>query len=165
MNAERALAGRGRRLVATLLDMVLVPLVAILLMLVTGVLEHASDWSESARPLLRILLLGVASYLLLNGYLLHTRGQTVGKAIMGIAIVSARDGARVPTWKLVGIRALFFPLLYVLPWPGPCLLPLADLLPIFRGARRCLHDIASSSVVVRLPAEPGAPDSAVQQLA
>src|SRR6185436_5626208 len=48
MSAMLPLAGRGRRLVATLIDAVLVPLVAIMLMLVTGVLEHASDWSASA---------------------------------------------------------------------------------------------------------------------
>ncbi len=47
MNAVLPLAGRGRRFVATLIDMVLVPALAILLMLVTGVLEHAEDWSKA----------------------------------------------------------------------------------------------------------------------
>ena len=37
MSATLPLAGRGRRLAATLIDVVLVPVVAILLMLVTGV--------------------------------------------------------------------------------------------------------------------------------
>jgi uncharacterized RDD family membrane protein YckC len=145
------LAGRGRRLAATLIDMVLVPVLAILLMLVTGVLEHADDWTQSAMPLLRIGLLGLASYLLLNLWLLWKRGQTVGKAALGIAIVRANDGTRPALWRLC-VRGLFFPTLYLIVLvPYIALIPVIDQALIFRKDRRCVHDWASGTAVVARP--------------
>jgi len=160
MNPELTLAGRGRRLLATLIDFLLVPALAILLMLVSGVLEDAEDWSAAGRPVVRILLLGLVSYLLLNGYLLWRRGQTVGKALTGIAIVAADNGDRLPLWKLLAIRAPFFPLLYALPVPWFNALPLLDQLFVFRRSRRCVHDLACGSSVVRLAAAATASPSA-----
>ena len=148
MSAELVLAGRGRRLVATLIDVVLVPAVAIFLMLVTGVLEHAADWSANGRPMLRVFALGVVSYLLLNVWLLWQRGQTVGKAIMGIAIVSNRSGNKAPFWR-VAIRALFFPTLYLIVWPLAAAFPLIDQVLIFGKRRRCGHDYVCGTSVVR----------------
>ncbi|HEY4941465.1 MAG TPA: RDD family protein [Rhizomicrobium sp.] len=148
MTTELALAGRGRRLAATAIDLVLVPALAIVLMLVTGVLEHAADWATSAMPILRMVALGLASYLILNFWLLWQRGQTVGKAIMGIAIVSTKTGGQVPLWKLV-IRGLFFPTLYLTVWPIAAPLPIIDQLFIFGKSRRCLHDLLCGSSVVR----------------
>jgi uncharacterized RDD family membrane protein YckC len=150
MSTLLPLAGRGRRLLATLIDAVLVPAVAILLMLVTGVLEHAADWSASALPILRMILLGLASYVLLNLWLLWKRGQTVGKAAMGIGIVDAKTGARVPLWRLF-IRGLFFPTLYlVVLVPYFALIPLIDQALIFVRQRRCIHDwLCRTSVVAK----------------
>ena len=150
MNAALPLAGRGQRFAATLIDVVLVPVVAILLMLVTGVLEHAADWSTSAMPFLRMIGLGVASYVLLNLWLLWTRGQTVGKAMMGIMTVDAKTGERVPIWRLF-IRGLFFPTLYLIVLvPYIALMPVIDQALIFRKDRRCVHDwICRTAVVAR----------------
>jgi len=143
------LAGRGRRFAATLIDVVLVPVVAILLMLVTGVLEHAEDWTPEAMPVLRMVLLGLASYVLLNLYLLWKRGQTVGKALLGIAIVDAKSGAPVPVWRLF-IRGLFFPTLYMIVLiPYLPLIPVIDQALIFRKDRRCVHDWVCRTQVVR----------------
>jgi len=148
MTAEHTLAGRGRRLVASLIDVLLVPAVAIIIMLVTGVLEHAADWSASGRPLLRMCGLGVASYLILNAWLLWQRGQTVGKAVMGIAIVSAKSGSQAPFSRLC-IRALFFPTLYLIVWPWAAAFPLIDQLPIFGKRRRCVHDYLCGTSVIK----------------
>ncbi len=143
------LAGRGRRLAATLIDMVLVPAFAIVLMLVTGVLEHADAWAPGGGAYVRMLLLGLASYVLLNLYLLWARGQTVGKAALGIAIVQAKDGAKAPLWRLV-IRGLFFPTLYmIILIPFVSLIPVIDQALIFRKDRRTGHDWASGTSVVR----------------
>ncbi|HEY1708725.1 MAG TPA: RDD family protein [Rhizomicrobium sp.] len=149
MTATLPLAGRGRRFVATLIDAILVPVVAILLMLVTGVLEHASDWSESAMPFARMFGLGLASYILLNLWLLWSRGQTLGKAIMGIAIVLAKTGVKAPLWRLF-IRGLFFPTLYLIVLvPFIALIPAIDQVLIFRRDRRCIHDWVCGTAVVR----------------
>lgn len=150
MSATLPLAGRGRRFAATLIDVVLVPVVAILLMLVTGVLEHAADWSTRAMPVLRMIGLGLASYVLLNLWLLWTRAQTVGKAAMGITIVDAKTGERAPIWRLF-LRGLFFPTLYLIVLvPYIALIPVVDQALIFRRDRRCVHDwICRTAVVVR----------------
>ncbi|XOV82830.1 MAG: RDD family protein [bacterium] len=142
-----------RRVVASAIDFVLVPLVSFIVMLVTGVMESAEAYAGN-QIWLRGIGLGVVGYLLVNGWLLHRRGQTVGKMCMGIMIIDAKTGEKPPWWRLVFIRALFFPLLY-LPvlvasvglW---ALLPLLDQAFIFRADRRCLHDLlAGTSVTMR----------------
>lgn len=148
MSVDLPLAGRGRRFAATLIDAVLVPVVAILLMLVTGVLEHAEDWSASAMPIMRMLALAMASYLILNLWLLWQRGQTAGKAIMGVEIVATKTGEKASLWRLF-IRALFFPTLYLIASPYTAILPLADQAFIFGRQRRCLHDLICGTSVVR----------------
>lgn len=154
MTAGIPLAGRGRRLAATLVDLVLVPLLTLVLVMLFGVVEHAEDY-QSRAWIGWVLLLAVASYLLLNGYLLWHRGQTAGKALLGIRMVSPGTLQTAPFWKLVGVRALFFPLLYLTPaWPLT-LLPLVDQVLIFGRGRRCLHDLAAGTIVVRRsPAAP-----------
>ena len=146
--AER-LAGRGRRLIATLIDMFLVPALTVLLIMATGVIEHAEDYRD-AMWVLYVFLLAVLSYLILNGYWLFTRGQTVGKRLMKVAIVATSSGERAAFWKLIFIRALFFPLLFVVIIPALAWLPLVDQLFVFRKSRRCLHDLAAGTSVVRV---------------
>lgn len=164
MNNTAPLAGRFRRLCATLIDALLVPSLTILLVMITGVVEDAEDYANSWW-ILWVFLLAVLSYLLLNGYGLWRNGQTLGKRMLGIRIVRARHSAEssasengaaedsvadvlAPLWKLICIRALFFPLLFcvIVPWLG--LLPLLDQLAIFGKQRRCLHDWAAGTRVV-----------------
>ena len=64
----------------------------------------------------------MVSYLILNGYLLLKRGQTVGKRALNIAIVSSKTGDKAPFWKFIGIRAMFFPLLFLVIVPALALL-------------------------------------------
>ena len=141
------LAGRGRRLAATLIDAVLVPSLTIFLVMVFGVVEDAEDYTDSWW-VLHVLLLAVTSYLLLNGYWLHSRGQTVGKRIMGIALISA-SGQPLPFWRLVLVRGVFFAVMFLIVYPPVALLPLLDHLFIFGKSRRCLHDFAAGTMVIR----------------
>lgn len=150
------LAGRFRRLVATLIDAILVPTLTVVLVMMAGVVEDAEDYIDNWW-MVWVLLLAIASYLLLNGYGLWRRGQTLGKQVMGVAIVSASSGSdgqygRVPAplWKLICLRALFFPLLFVSVVPWLAAVPIIDQLLIFTKNRRCLHDLVSGTVVVRL---------------
>lgn len=149
-------AGRLRRLLATSVDAVLVPSLTIVLVMITGVVEDADDYTDQWW-MVHVLLLAIASYLLLNGYGLWRRGQTLGKRLLGIAIVpaSAGDDGRgtaepAPLWKLICLRAPFFPLLFLVIVPWLALLPLIDLLPIFGRPRRCVHDYLAGTRVVRL---------------
>ncbi len=105
-------------------------------------------------PFLRMLLLGLASYVLLNLWLLWKRGQTVGKAALGIAIMDAKTGARPALWRLF-VRGLFFPTLYLIVLvPYIALIPVIDQALIFRRDRRCVHDWASGTAVVRVTVGP-----------
>jgi uncharacterized RDD family membrane protein YckC len=146
---EERLAGRGRRLAATLIDMLLMPALTVLLVMITGVMEHAEAYRDSMW-VPKVLLLAVVSYLILNGYWLFERGQTVGKRVMGVAIVETGSGERAPFWKLVCIRALFFPLLFVVISPALALLPIIDQGFVFRKNRRCVHDLAAGTSVVKM---------------
>jgi len=150
------LAGRFRRLVATVIDAILVPAVTVVMVMIAGVVEHAEDYTDNWW-MLWVFLLAIVSYLLLNGYGLWRRGQTLGKQVMGVAIVPATSGGDgqygrtpAPLWKLICVRALFFPLLFVSVVPWIAALPIIDQLLIFMKNRRCLHDLVSGTVVVRL---------------
>lgn len=157
-NADTVLpprAGRFRRLIATTIDAVLVPALTILLILIFGVVEHADDYADDYADywlVAHMLGLAVLSYLLLNGYGLWRRGQTLGKKLCGIGIVAIDQGhvtsAKPSFWKLILIRALFFPRLFVAIIPWCVIVPLIDLVFIFRGDRRCLHDLISGTVVI-----------------
>jgi uncharacterized RDD family membrane protein YckC len=156
MPHELVLAGRLRRLIATLIDAILVPVLTLFLVMVAGVVEDAEDYIDNWWALW-VFLLAVASYLILNGYGLWRRGQTVGKMVMRIAIVRA-DGvlnpqpgsSPAPLWKLICIRALFFPLMFAVVVPPYALLPIIDQLFVFGKRRRCLHDLVAGTVVVRV---------------
>jgi uncharacterized RDD family membrane protein YckC len=150
------LAGRLRRLVATFVDAILVPSLTLFLVMITGTVEDAEDFITRWWAL-QVLLLAVVSYLLLNGYGLMRSGQTLGKMLMGIMIVSAdtsgasrADLVPAPFWKLVFVRALFFPILFIVVVPWFALLPLLDQMFIFSKRRRCLHDLVCGTIVVRL---------------
>ncbi|MCZ6643039.1 MAG: RDD family protein [Gammaproteobacteria bacterium] len=144
------LAGRGRRLVATFIDMLVVPLVSFLVLLVTGAFEDAEAYAIN-QIVIRGFLLGVLGYLLVNGWLLYARGQTLGKAIVGITIVSNGTSNQAPFWKLVVIRALFFPTLYVVFFFPLTLIAIVDQAFIFGKQRRCLHDLVCGTSVVERP--------------
>jgi uncharacterized RDD family membrane protein YckC len=150
------LAGRLRRLGATFIDAVLVPSLTLFLVMVTGVVEHAEDFVDDWW-MLQVLVLAIVSYLVLNGYGLWQHGQTRGKRIMGIAIVSARPASgdlaqpqAATLWKLICLRALFFPLLFVVILPVAAILPGLDQLLIFGRRRRCLHDLVAGTIVVKV---------------
>ena len=160
MTDEIVLAGRLRRLVATSVDAVLVPSLTLFLVMVAGVVEDAEDYIDNWWALW-VLLLAITSYLILNGYGLWRRGQTLGKMLMGIAIVRADtvfnpqagnspEPLLTPLWKLICIRALFFPLMFAVVIPPYALLPIIDQLFVFGRRRRCLHDLAAGTVVVRV---------------
>lgn len=86
-------------------------------------------------------------YLIVNGYLLATRGQTVGKLAAGTRIVDFRTGELVPLLPLFLKRNLVLQFIALIPMAGR-LINLIGILLIFRSSRRCLHDeIAGTKVI------------------
>jgi uncharacterized RDD family membrane protein YckC len=139
---------RLRRFAATLLDLLILIPAALLIMLVTGLVESAEAW-VMPQPIIRLSALVIGTYLLVNGYPLLTRGQTLGKRIMGIRLADVHSGQLLPAWRL-GLRAGVVPAVALLV-SLQLLLPLYVIcaLPIFGPAQRCLQDYLAQSVVVR----------------
>lgn len=148
---RQILAGRWRRLGATAVDAVLVPGLTVFLVMAFEVMEDPEDFT-STWWMWWVFVLAVASYLILNGRGLAQSGQTLGKRLFGIAVVRADALTPAPFWKLICVRAPFFPLLFVVIYPPLIVLPLLDLLPMFGKSRRCLHDRVAGTRVVRVAA-------------
>ena len=141
-----------QRVAATGLDWSLITVVTLLVILATGVLEHAEDYANVGQSAVNAVLCGLPAYLILNGWLLWTRGQTAGKAAMSLMIVDHQTGNCASLWKLLFVRALI-PVVVIAVgfiWGLLWLLVLVDFCFIFRKDQRCLHDwIAGTRVVKR----------------
>lgn len=113
-----------------------------------GIWERMSTGLNTYSDNIFISFLWLAIYLLLNGYLLATRGQTIGKVAAGTRIVSIEDGRILPLWKLVMLRIAPFIALGMIPVIGQ-VIGLLNPLFIFAENRRCLHDhFAGTKVIV-----------------
>jgi uncharacterized RDD family membrane protein YckC len=142
------LAGRGTRLAATLLDAVIAGVAFWLLSLVTpiNIFSPTAGATSLSRLLLINLVVGFGLFLVIHGYLLATRGQTVGKALLKVRIVRS-DGSPASFGRIVGLRYLPTSLITLIPVVG-MFYALLDCLLIFRRSRRCLHDNIADTIVV-----------------
>ena len=133
------LAGRGERLLATIIDRMLY-VVCFLPVVVVA-------FAQSGRMgglMLALGFLAAACLFICNLMLLGDHGQTVGKRWLNIRIVRS-DGSDAEFGRIFGLRMC-------IPWflgflLGP-LFVLPDLLCIFGEERRCLHDMMADTVVV-----------------
>ncbi len=98
---------------------------------------------------MNIALMWVVTFVLLNGYLLAKRGQSLGKYMLGIAIVDHETGRIVPFTKIMGLRVI---LPYVAGYIPPVgLIAVVDGLFIFGDSRRCVHDYLCGTSVIEIP--------------
>lgn len=84
----------------------------------------------------------------LHGFSLYQRGQTIGKRIMGIAIVTL-DNQKPDFFPLIAQRYMSQWLMGMVPVVGP-LLRLVDVIFIFRADKRCVHDLIAKTKVIDL---------------
>lgn len=87
-------------------------------------------------------------FLLLHGYLLATRGQTIGKMLLGVRIVDYNTDQLLSFGKLIGLRVVPVWMVSLIPFAGGCLV-LIDTLFIFGNERRCIHDLIAGTKVVQ----------------
>lgn len=92
-----------------------------------------------------LLFLALAIYTLV---LLATRGQTIGKKVRGIRIVTFPDGANPGGVKTILLRGFVNGLIGMVPVVG-VIYALADIFFIFREDRRCIHDLIAGTQVVK----------------
>ncbi|WP_271407874.1 RDD family protein [Pseudomonas sp. Q1-7] len=148
--AEPLLASRWTRLGAALIDGLIMSLATVPVAYFSGTFAAAQQGIEpSLGQQLLSLVVGVAVFLLVNGHFLKTYGQTLGKRLLKIAIVNL-DGQVPELGGLLLKRYMVWWLLAYVPLVGVWLV-LVDYLFIFRGDRRCLHDLLAGTRVVRLP--------------
>ena len=94
-------------------------------------------------------VMGVGMLLLLafQIYLLVTRGQTIGKKLLGIKIVNFDDETNPGFVKVILLRIVVNGLIGAVPFIG-AIYSLVDICFIFRDDRRCLHDLIAGTKVV-----------------
>ena len=173
-------AGRFRRLLASLFD-TLVLIVVFVFFAFRGDIGYTSfvmALSNELPVIVEWTLWFTAIFFVINGVPLFTRGQTVGKWMLGLHIVDSETGHRPALEKLILYRYVVFILLanlvswfYIpdtvvsatlpvigqitlegIPWPFPGTLlwvPVVDAAFIFSSSRRCLHDRLAGTIVVR----------------
>jgi len=96
------LGGRGPRLLATSIDVILSLAAVFLASAVTPWAPFAQTRDYFSFSLLDPAM-GFVVFLLLNGYLLATQGRTIGKRLIGLRIVRS-DGSPVSFGRLIGLR-------------------------------------------------------------
>lgn len=140
------LATLSQRLSAALLDGV--PMAAIYHLTLTGLPdENGSGGSPQLLYLCALLLLLLAAC---NLYLLATRGQTIGKKLLHIRIVALENDDHPGLMRVFWLRSFLNALIASIPLFG--LIPvysIVDVLFIFGGDRRCLHDRLAATRVVQ----------------
>ena len=86
--------------------------------------------------------------ILIQGVFLCSKGQTLGKKMMGIRIVNSDDLGNPGFGRVFLLRYCANTLLTMIPWIG-WIYWFIDLLFIFRGDRRCVHDLMAMTRVIR----------------
>lgn len=168
---DTTLAERGTRFVARLIDWVIEFACAIPGALILGeeflkVIMAASQGKEPDLQDLDAQRLALGALVLLGAWLLlliiqvwmlTTRGQSIGKRIMRIRVVR-RDGSNAGILHAWVLRELLITVIGIvislLPIVGPILLRpafhLVDWCFIFRDDQRCLHDLIAETKVVKV---------------
>lgn len=142
------LAGRWSRLGAAIID----GLLALVILWCISLLSPFNVFKPSLEGGLMVVmvkntLVGFVIFVILHGYLLQTRGQTIGKMLLGIRILRT-DGSRATLARLAGLRYFANSVLALIPVIG-WLYGLLDSLMIFRQSRKCLHDNLADTIVVK----------------
>ena len=148
---KNELASRGKRLSAVIVDIfIFLPLV-LLVARPLGLIEISEN--ETIEPIgmeqkVKLFITGQLIFLLVQGYFLHSRGQTIGKILLKIRIVNQNDDL-LGIGKLYFLRYFLFNLAAQIPIVG-WILALVNILFIFGKDQRCLHDRIVGSKVINI---------------
>jgi len=143
------LAGRGQRFLAAMVDGIIALVVMIPVMMVLGVFSYSM---KGLQPPFFLMLsatsIGFVVFVAIHATLLSRYGQTIGKKALGIRIADM-EGNKPPLGTILFKRYLPVSFIGLIPIVGQ-FLPLIDALFIFRGDRRCLHDLIAGTQVLRM---------------
>lgn len=150
---ESALAERGIRLLAAILD----GIVLFAVYWAVTQIPAIGTWVEAETAASSTSVLGFAPlsalfsfalFLIVQGWLLVARGQTVGKMCFKLRIERS-DGSKPDAWRLLGLR-YGIGYLAAVNWVAVTVYSLVDSLLIFRDSRKCLHDSIADTRVIQL---------------
>ena len=144
------IAGRLKRFWAAMIDGMIGMLVSFPVFNHFGIWDAVKNQQDiSASVSNGLALFGVAMFFVLHGYLLFHFGQTIGKRVMGLAIVTLTD-EKPQFAALIINRYLPQWVLGFIPGLGP-LLAIADVSYIFfNDQNRCVHDLIAKTKVIDL---------------
>ncbi|KIZ18730.1 RDD family protein [Streptomyces natalensis] len=143
------LANRGRRLVARIIDAIIIGVpVGVIMNVIVGWANYTSTSSIETSKQATVSGVTMLVYLIYEGLMLTSRGQTVGKMAMKIRVAMLANGA-VPAGQAGWIRAA----VYTLPEVVPCCGFIFWLVNVLwctwdKPYQQCLHDKAAKTVVV-----------------
>jgi uncharacterized RDD family membrane protein YckC len=145
------LASRWARLGAVLIDGIvqMVVIVPVLLLAFGGWSNYLAKAETMGLVMTAVLQLGsFIVFLLIHGYLMKTRGQTIGKLALGIKMVRSNENPA-DLQRLALMRYLPQYAITAIPLVGG-LFYIVDVLFIFRESRKCLHDDIADTIVVKV---------------
>lgn len=145
------LASRWARLGALIIDAIVL---GVLIVLLEFVFDIASGMAGSVNPLAYdgyddlitesvSICLSIVLYLMINGYLMVKFGQSIGKLVCRIQVVSINTHQLLSPGYIIGIRYVIPELLNLIP-----LFAFIDAVMIFGEKKRCLHDHMAGSIVI-----------------
>ncbi len=153
LSGDSELADLGQRLAAALLDVALLLCIMLPAMYFGGYFDAVMDAVRTGEksPFTMILMwsgIGILVFVLVQGFPLNATGQTWGKRILGIKIVDLHG--RKPSFaRLLAMRYLSVNVVSLIPILGS-ILPLINVLMVFRKDRRCGHDLIAGTQVVKV---------------
>lgn len=144
------IAGRLKRFWAAMIDGLVGMLVSFPVFSHFGVWEALQNNKEVSHTISNgLALFSLAMFFVLHGYLLFQYGQTIGKRVMGLAIVTL-DGNKPQFAPLILNRYLPQWVAGFIPVIGP-LVAMGDVLYIFfNDQNRCVHDLIAKTKVIDL---------------
>ncbi len=144
------IAGRLKRFWAAMIDGLVGILVTFPVFSHFGIWEAIQQNKEVSHAVSNgLTLFGVVMFFVLHGFLLFKYGQTIGKRVMGLAIVTL-EGSKPQFAALIINRYLPQWVVSFIPILGP-MLAMGDVLFIFfNDQNRCVHDLIAKTKVIDL---------------
>lgn len=145
---DQLLAERVPRLGARLIDGFLAMVCASPAFFLIFDLEESGELTTMGAVAGGIAGAALLGLVVVNLVMLASRGQTIGKRAVGVAIVRT-DGSPAELWRILLVRMLPLQVVQLVPLLGP-IVGLVDPLFIFRDDRRCIHDLIADTKVVQV---------------
>ena len=141
------LASRWSRLGASIVDTIVILLMTVPPLFFANYFEQVMAGTQSFLVQLSASAFSFALFAAANSYLMTTAGQTIGKKILGIRVVDAATAQLPPLGRQLGLRYGTMWFISLVPLVGT-VVGLVDVLMIFRGDKRCIHDHLAGTKVV-----------------